>query len=223
MDQTCRGHTLLVVGVDDDDPALDDYLAIGGCRIVTQHGLRGRLVDWLNVLSAEYAQSYRYLGHIGDDNIPSTDGWDVRVVESLAAQGDIGFCFGDDLDPGRTKGSLTIHIFMTSEVVRRLGYMGPPSIAHMYVDVCWQAWGTATSLEYLPDVILEHRHYSLGKAKIDESYAASTALIPADCGRYHDYCRDTLNDDIRKLGGRPYTPEALADFNRMLNIPAEWP
>jgi hypothetical protein len=41
---------------------------------------------------------YRFLGHIGDDNVPRSAGWDVRIMESLERN---LFCFGDDLDPGR--------------------------------------------------------------------------------------------------------------------------
>ena len=83
MDQTCRGDTRLVVGVDDDDPTLDDYKAIAGCELVVKPGLHHRLVDWLNVLADPLSVQYKALGHIGDDNVPLTDGWDVRVMERL--------------------------------------------------------------------------------------------------------------------------------------------
>jgi hypothetical protein len=109
--------------------------------------------------------------------VPRTVGWDVRIMESLERN---LFCFGDDLDPGRVPGSLSIHIFMRSEVIRRLGYMGPPQIQHMYVDPVWYAWGKATSIEFLPDVVLEHMHYTIsGKGQHDASYEHSTGLIPS--------------------------------------------
>ena len=223
MDKTCRGDTTLIVGVDHDDPHLPAYQAFHDIELVVQP--RQRLVAWLNDLATERATQYRYLGHIGDDNVPRTVGWDTRIIQSLDEQGEIGFCFGDDLDPGRQPGSLSIHIFMTSEVVRRLGYMGPPSINHMYVDPVWYAWGQATSIEFLPDVVLEHMHYTVGgKAPHDASYAESTGLIPADCTNYNEYCDDPegLNADVRKLGGAPFTEDDLAEFNRRLNIPRRW-
>ena len=139
MNQTCRADTTLVVGVDDDDPALPDYRA-SDCELVVQQ--RRSLVRWLNLLAIPRAETYRFIGHIGDDNVPRTEGWDVKVIESLERQGDIGFCYGDDLDPGRPAGSLSLTAFMTSEVIRRLRYMGPPRIQHMYVDPVWFAWGT---------------------------------------------------------------------------------
>ena len=225
MDRTCRADTTLVVGVDDDDPDLDAYQAFHGLDLEVRPGLRRRLVEWLNVLGGRRATEYRFLGHIGDDNVPRTVGWDERIIESLERQGDVGFAFGDDLDPGRAPGSLSLTVFMTSEVVRRLGYMGPPRIQHMYVDPVWYAWGQATSIEFLPDVVLEHMHYTIaGKAPLDESYQLSTSLIPQDCTNYNDYCDDPdgLNADILKLGGKPFTNMELAEFNRRLNIPKAW-
>jgi hypothetical protein len=219
MDATCRGDTRLVVGLDQDDPARDEYEFDGRCVVIVKPGLHHRLVDWLNVLAGLTASRYKCVGHIGDDNVPRTVGWDVRVVESLRHH---MFCFGNDLDPGRPPGSLSIHAFMRSTVIKKLGYMGPPQIQHMYVDPVWYAWGTATSIEFLEDVVLEHMHYSLGRAPMDESYHHSTGLIPQDCTNYNDYCDDGMNTDIEKLGGKPFSPEGMAEFNRKLNIPRKW-
>lgn len=213
MGKTCSADTELIVGIDEDDPATAEYLELD-CRIVQRP--RMPLVSWLNYLAEDSAE---LVGHIGDDNVPRTEGWDARIIESLDGQGEIGFCFGDDLDPGRAPGSLSIHIFMTATVIRRLGYMGPPQIKHMYVDPVWFAWGKATSIQFLPDVVLEHLHYTLGKTSTDESYQRSTGLIPTDLRSYHAYCAEQLNADILKLGGTPFTAEALADFNAKLNIP----
>jgi hypothetical protein len=220
MDKTCRGDTTLIVGVDEDDPYLDEYRAFNECEVEVRPGLRHRLVRWLNLLALPRVDDYRFLGHIGDDNVPRSAGWDVRIMESLERN---LFCFGDDLDPGRAPGSLSIHIFMRAEVIRRLGYMGPPQIQHMYVDPVWFAWGKATSIEFLDDVVLEHMHYTIsGKGQHDASYEHSTGLIPSDCTNYNDYCDTGLNADIVKLGGEPFTAEGIAEFNRALNIPRRW-
>jgi len=222
MDRTCRGETDLIVGVDEDDPSAGEYLGFSNCEVIVKPGMQGRLVQWLNTLAVPAANDYSFLGHIGDDNLPRTVGWDVKIMESLERQGKVGFAFGDDLDPGRPPGTLSIHIFMTSNVVRRLGYMGPPAIQHMYVDPVWFAWGQATSIDFLPDVVLEHLHYTLGKSPADASYEASTGKIPADCTAYNEYCADGLNRDVERLGGTPFSVESLAAFNRSLNIPPRW-
>lgn len=213
MKETCTAETRLVFRLDDDDPYLPNYRALD-CEQVVRPGLHHRLVDWLNLLAGE--RSEPFIGHLGDDNVPRTVGWDEQVHESLERN---LFCFGNDLDPGRPPGSLSIHIFMRRTVVDLLGYMGPPQIQHMYVDPTWYAWGKATSIEYLHDAVLEHMHYSLGRSERDESYNHSTGLIPRDCRAYNDYCDDGMNADIEKLGGTPYSPEQMAEFNAALNIP----
>jgi hypothetical protein len=213
MAGTCRGDTDLIVAVDDDDPT--DYRSLDLTTLVT--GPRLSLVGWLNVLANDAVKrEYDAIGHFGDDNLPRTIGWDVRIEESLERN---LFCFGNDLDPGRVPGSLSIHVFMRSEVIQKLGYMGPPAIQHMYVDPVWFAWGAATSIEYLGDVVLEHLHYTLGKSPADESYRRTTALIPEDLYAYRGYMAGGLNADIEKLGGKPFTGEALREFNHKLNIP----
>jgi len=225
MDATCRGDTTLVVGLDEDDPWLDEYLAMFGIKGVlsfteVRPGLR-QVVAWINALAVPRTGDYRYIGHFGDDNVPSTDGWDVRIMEALEKH---PFAFGNDLYP-RAPGSLCCHVFTRSEVIDKLGYFGPPGVRHMYVDVIWMAWGHACGISYLDDVILEHMHYSAGKAPADESYAISTALIPSDLDAYHRYCADPagLAADISKLGGRQFTVQELREFNAALNIPDRWP
>jgi hypothetical protein len=51
MDKTCRGDTTLIVGVDEDDPHLDEYRAFNECEVEVRPGLRHRLVRWLNLLA----------------------------------------------------------------------------------------------------------------------------------------------------------------------------
>jgi hypothetical protein len=219
---TCRGDTQLVIGLDSDDPTVgeDWHLEFPHVEFVVESDLRF-VVAWINHLAVPRAGQYRFIGTIGDDNVPRTVGWDVKVCESLERN---VFCFGDDLYPGRATGTLCCHVFTRSEVVKALGYFGPPSIEHMYVDPVWMAWGQATSIEFLPDVILEHMHFSCQKSEMDATYAASDALVPADCNRYNAYCSDPngLQADIAKIKGATPSPEEIAQFNFDLNIPERW-
>lgn len=230
MRDTCRADTKLLVGLDDDDPAKLAYFNVAKdlagsldfeWELVVRPDLRG-VVPWLNHLAVERAGDCRFIGTIGDDNVPRTDGWDLRVTEALER---VPFCFGDDLYPGRPTGTLCCHVFMRSAIVKTLGYMGPPALKHMYVDPAWMAWGEAVGIEFLPDVVLEHMHYSAGKSEMDESYAASTALIPEDLDRFNAYCADPegLNADIARLRGIPWSEEQIGQFKADLNIPEHWP
>ena len=218
MTATCRGDTTLIVGLDEDDPTRGDYPDGPGYEV--RPGLRS-VVPWINELAVPQAGNFRYTGHIGDDNVPLTDGWDVAIMEALEAT---PFAFGNDLYP-RAPGSLCCHVFTRSEVIARLGYFGPPSIRHMYVDVAWMAWGVKTGITYLDDVVLEHRHFTTGKAPADDSYAASQALIPSDLERWHEYCNSgQLNADIAKIdpAAPTFTADELRQFNIGLFIPPHW-
>jgi hypothetical protein len=223
MAATCEGQTDLVVGLDADDETLGDYPGMNGdaafdgkVHYVVRENLR-KVTAWCNELAVPRAQDYRYIGHFGDDNLPQTPGWDVQMMNALEQT---PFAFGNDQYPGRAPGTLACHVFMLSEVVRTLGYFGPPEIAHMYVDVAWQAWGQACGITYLHDVNLEHRHYTTGRSGLDDTYRNSYAGTGADLASWHSYCRSgRLNADIEKLGGRPYSPGEIVGFNRALFIP----
>jgi hypothetical protein len=63
-------------------------------------------------------------------------------------------------------------IFMTSDIVRTLGYMAPPCLTHLFVDNAWLALGRAARcINYLSHVRVGHRHPIAGLAAWDEGYA----------------------------------------------------
>lgn len=193
MDATCRGDTGLVVGLDEDDPARPEYPE--GPFYVVRPGLH-QVVAWTNELIMPRVDGYRYFGAMGDDNVPSTVGWDVRMMEAL---GKTPFAFGNDLYPLRPPGALCCHVFTRSEIIRALGYLGAPALRHSYVDDVWMAWGQATGITYLHDVIIEHLHYTAGKAVPDETYQRSATLMSSDQAAFSVYCRDELDADICKI------------------------
>jgi hypothetical protein len=217
VNATCTGDTELRVGLDEDDPELGNYPVFDLERVVRPN--LHKVTAWVNALTVPEAGNYRYLGTIGDDNVPQTPGWDTAVMGALEKT---LFAFGNDQYPGRAPGTLCCHVFMRSEVVQKLGYFGPPSIAHMYVDVAWMSWGTACGITYLHDVLIPHLHYTVG-APHDETYASSYAGTGADLQAWHAYCRSgQLNSDIGKLGGEPFSAQGISDFNRSLFIPEVW-
>ena len=227
MKATCDGPTTLLVGLDADDPERDNYPA--GPGYVIQDGLR-YVTAWFNHLAMTTLGAFGAIGTVGDDNEFTTRGWDGRIRDALTRQ---PFAFGNDEYPTRPPGSLSCHIFIRADVVRILGYAGPPEISHMYVDVAWYAWCLAVGHEYLDDVRIPHRHYTTG-APHDETYARSYAQTASNLTAWHAYSRrgiedhastetGGLNADVLKLGGKPFTRDGLAGFNARLNIPEAWP
>ena len=200
MEETCCGEVDVVLGVDADDPCLRDYLGFlrPGVAIDVRPDLR-HVVPWLNELVMPRVDSYSIVGHLGDDNVPVTKGWDVRLMEALQQK---PFAFPNDLYP-REPGSLACHIFMRSEIVRALGFFGQPRFKHMCVDAAWTAWGQACGIAYLDDVIVEHRHFSSGGAAIDDTYRRSSALMDEDREAWRIYQEDPegLTKDITTIRG----------------------
>ena len=216
MQETCTAETTLVVGLDRDDPTREQYPE--GPVYVTKDDL-SYVTPWINFLAEEFSGQFTAIGHFGDDNVPFTRGWDERILEALCRQ---PFAFANDQYP-RAPGSLSCHIFMRSEVVSILGYMGPPEITHMYVDVAWMAWCLAVGHDYLDEVLIPHHHYTVG-GQHDETYARSYAQTAVNLQAWHAYSRNgRLNADISKMHGRAMSPEQLDQFNLDLNIPEVWP
>lgn len=218
MGATVRSDTTLLVSLDQDDATAAQYP--DGPRYVSRENMR-QVVAHLNATAGEIQEEFRYVGTLGDDNVPKTVGWDVRIMEALEKT---PFAFGNDLYPGREPGTLCCHVFMRSQVVQALGYFGPPSFRHMYVDPVWMAWGEAVGITYLDDVILEHMHYTCGKAPADASYHASSALMEEDCATYNRYMTDPegFNADVAKLRGIQWSDEQIDGFRYKLNIPRRW-
>jgi hypothetical protein len=191
MHATCTADTTLIVGLDDDDPRVLEYPS--GPVYEVCSGLR-QVGPWVNELARFRGRGYDVLGHIGDDNLPQTPGWDATVMRALEAT---PFAFGNDRYP-REPGSLPCHIFMRSQVVDALGYMAPPQIRHV-VDLAWREWGKACGITYLPEVIIEHLHWTVGKSELDDVYAAINDLTPGDNEAFQGYCANGLTDDIVRI------------------------
>jgi hypothetical protein len=193
MDVTCQGYTTLLVGLDEDDE--ESYPRLGNVQYAVRAGLRG-FTAWANELAVPAVGEYRYIGALGDDCVPETPGWDVRIMEALNRQ---PFAYANDLYPLRPHGSQVTHVFTRSEVVRALGYIGVPALTHMYVDDAWGAWGAACGIEYLPGVIIEHLHHSSGKAPADETYRRAEETSAQCQAAFAEYCRGELDEDVRKI------------------------
>lgn len=193
MQWTCTSGTTLLVGLDDDDE--HQYPRLPGVEYEVRAGLRG-FTAWANELAVPRTGEYSFIGALGDDCVPETPGWDARVMEALAR---VPFSYANDLYPLRPYGSQVTHVFTRSEVVAVLGYIGVPSLAHLYVDDAWGAWGAACGIAYLDDVVIEHLHHSSGKAALDETYLAVERSWPEAQAAFAAYSRDGLDDDVRKI------------------------
>jgi len=165
--------------VDHDDPAVLDYCRLGLPKIdILDSGPGGTgMVAALNATAVRYADAYEAVGFMGDDHLPRTAGWDVRILEAFAAEvpgeWSPGVAYGNDLLQGA---NLPTAAFLPSMVVSALGYMAPPVLKHLYVDNFWMELGRRLSgLTYLDDVVIEHMHPIANKGAWDAGYTRVNA------------------------------------------------
>lgn len=161
---THRTTTELLFLVDDDDPELGTYCG-SDLPISTGPRLAKGMGAALNRAAVAQATDCDVVGFLGDDHRLRTVNWDVRVEQTLHENP--GVAYGNDLIHGP---NLPTAAFVSSDLIRTLGYMSPPGLMHLYIDNFWLELGRATSLHYLPDVTIEHLHPIAQKAEWDEGY-----------------------------------------------------
>ncbi|MYY79766.1 MULTISPECIES: hypothetical protein [unclassified Streptomyces] len=195
----------LLFAVDTDDPELAAYKQHATAykadsRVRFTFGKRRRLVGTLNAQAVKAAKSYRFLAFMGDDHRPrpAAMAWDARIRECLS--GGPGIVYGNDLLQGE---AMATAVAMTSDIVDTLGYMAPPALVHLCVDLCWLDWGRGMGrITYLDDMVIEHLHPANGKAVVDQGYQEcnSPEQVSADSAAYYHY-RDNggLQADLAKL------------------------
>ena len=193
---TTTRNTRLLVLVDDDDPKLDEYLAIP--NIDMQVGPRLRIGGTLNAVAPIEATKCFAIGFMGDDHLPRTKGWDDRFLTMLK-EAKVGVAWGNDLYHGA---NLPTAVVMTSNIVTTLGYFVMPGGIHLFLDNFWLAIGRGMdSAHYFDDVIIEHIHPYFGKAEYDETYteANDIKVSNADETTFNNYVANQLQDDLQKL------------------------
>ena len=188
----------IVFVVDDDDPSLAGYEDLELPVLVAPRGRPG-IVDPLNWAVRQIVEdpAVEMVGFLGDDHLPRTEDWDVRIIETLRQLG-TGICYGNDLLMGE---KIPTAVFMTADIIRTLGYMAPPPLIHLWVDNSWLEWGKAIDrIRYLEDVIIEHLHPLAGKSDWDPTYdACNNPNVEHDKAAFASYSRLGLRIDVKKL------------------------
>jgi hypothetical protein len=197
---TVNGDADLLFVVDDDDPWLSTYQDqmawMPGIKILV--GPRLRMVGSLNAAAVAAANQYKYLGFLGDDHRPRTHGWATRFCEVLG-KSPASVVYGNDLLQGE---KMATAVALTSDIVQTLGYMAPPSMVHLCVDLIWCEWGKALgTLTYLDDVVIEHMHPANGKAMSDPGYEEvnNTEQMRKDSEAYFVYKDGDFHRDVAML------------------------
>lgn len=189
--------TELVFAIDDNDIAtyrelMDELAGLNNVKFVVanQMGMNATLNHWANW----FAPDYDYIAFMGDDHLPHTPGWDTKLAEAIGTEP--GISYGNDLLQGE---NLPTAVVMSAGIVEALGWMSPPPLKHLFLDNFWLAVGEALgNVNYLSDVIIEHLHYTNGKAEADDRYLAvnNSAIHNADAEYFLYYIHNHLQNDL---------------------------
>lgn len=186
FDKTCLdNHTHLHWIVDHDDPEIDEYrkafersprifqslwLAPSGPPGIV-HPLNW-VIRQLLIEEPEPGTSFNcdrieFVGFMGDDHIPRTAHWDTLLMGHMMNL-KTGIVYGDDLFQHER---IPTSVYMTADIVQKLGFMAPPELRHLFVDDYWRDLGNGIDrLRYYPDIVIEHLHYLNSKASEDATY-----------------------------------------------------
>jgi hypothetical protein len=194
-----NGYIDFVIGVDEDDEYIGDYVRLANdYNVILYIAQRKRLGPTLNDMSVKYAKKYFALGFIGDDMRPRTEGWDGKIMSSLQ-QLKTGIVHGDDGHWGK---DLATQVFMTSDIVQTLGYMVPPGMIHMYLDNFWSEFAREINkFVYRGDILIEHLHPAWGKAPKDSLYEETNTNERMNSDRllYEKYKDEYFDADARRV------------------------
>lgn len=155
----------VVAYIDDDDNSYDNFdfhqtQFIRGPRIVLSQ-------MWNRCWQASTGEIF---GHMGDDIIFRTKGWDRVVREAFSKFPDrILFAYGDDGSNESARNDFGTHGFIHKNWTDVVGYFVPPYYVSDYNDTHLNDISKALDRHHHIDILTEHMHYTLGKSEIDQN------------------------------------------------------
>lgn len=164
-------HLYLRFDFDDREaPAYDDVLETWKfykSQITVVSGERVGFGPSLNELAARAElHGVSHVGMFGDDVVPVDHGWDAALVEALGD--DLGVAYGDDGLRDKHSPDLPTHYVTQTEVYRRLGYLAPPTIRHLFLDNVARDVGRHLKNFVFVNVKIQHLHPWAEGEQIDD-------------------------------------------------------
>lgn len=156
---------------------------------------RRNLCPKLNAAAITSAEYYDIISFMGDDCVFQTKGWEEEII--AWQDKNKGICYCNDLLQGEI---LPNNVFIWSDIIRALGFMCPPELQHYYIDNFWKDLGIRLGrIEYFSNIIIEHRHWSNGKAEKDKLYTDSEFMMGPDRLAFDTYRHLQFDQDIEKI------------------------
>jgi hypothetical protein len=199
---TAKGSVHVLAGVDQDDPRLKDYIALrkttlGPGDVIHTSDQRRNLVQWTNHLAHMDQDNYRFFASLGDDMVPRTPGWDVKLTGAIEDEfGGTGIAYPWTA----TRDDIPEAYVLSADLPAALGWMMLPALQHFWNDNVWADIGAgAGCIRQLRGVVVEHLNVGLGRAVVDQTARDNGGKIAADQAAYQAWCRDGRAADIATI------------------------
>ncbi len=154
------------------------------------------LMEKINVHAVDIANKYKYLGFVGDDIVFRTK-WEKKFIQYLSEFERV-MVYANDLV--WQDGALATHPFITSNMVRALGFFGCPAVGHHFFDNYWmEMLKRVGSTQFMPFVIMEHFHPVVGKELQDSAYHQIESKFDDNHSKYLEYMTNSFESDVKKV------------------------
>lgn len=198
--KTSRLDTHVYLGVDDDDPCLDEYK-----EMFAEHGHDGDVLEiqprmglseWTNHIAVKNVSEYPFLASLGDDMVPQTYGWDRALVRVITDMGGTGFAYPWD----GIREDVPECVIVSSDIVGVLGWMALPVCHHFWIDDAWSELGRAAAcIRNCRAVKVMHMHPVTGKASGDATYRQAGSKIEMDRAAFFAWRKTQMPHDAAKI------------------------
>lgn len=175
--------------IDDNDPKKQDYeklLSKKDNLLIHISTSYNKMTSFNDMSEQAYQDGYDVLMFHADDAIfvtSTSDDWDLILQQKIEQVEDrICLCWFND---GFQEHRLATHPIITRQWYEILDYFVPEMLFLSYMDNwLYDIANRIQRLVYIPEVKFEHRHFSLGKAKQDQTYRRNQRRLSFDKFNY---------------------------------------
>ena len=190
-------HTKLVFRIDDDQQ--EQYERIQDSRILYLVGRRVMIGPKANEVAIKHAKKYDLIVVGSDETIFITHDWEKQVLEAHDA-GAHSIVTGD----GRFNDLLPAYLFFDTKIVQAMGYLYPPCLEHLCIDVFLMLLSKALGgFAYVPTAIIKHDepdNVRNGGGDAQTTRCNSLAQYDKDDNAFDNYLDTTFWTDAEKCG-----------------------
>lgn len=183
--------------IDEDDKTYDDRVFPKSVYIT--HGPRIILSEMWNRTYEAVKDMAEYFGHMGDDIVFRSNGWDTAIKEAIDSYPKkIAFVWGDDSNGESQRNEFGTHGFIHKNWCDVVGRFVPPYFSSDYNDTWFNDVAQALNVRrYLDSVKTEHMHVSLGKMPMDQNTV--DRLVRHERDKPGDIYADKLPERIEEI------------------------